>query len=116
MRKYHVRFGGGPRETYSPNGEQRASGLPNHLTGKHETYGELRAEHETIAEASAYVVLAHFGLDSGERSFPYVAVWAHDRTVLRGVLGTIQGVATTLISRVEAQNGGAMPQKPDYLR
>jgi antirestriction protein ArdC len=90
--------------------------LSHHLTGKHESYGELRAEHETIAEASAYVVLAHFGLDSGQRSFPYVATWAQDRAVLRGVLGTIQGVANTLISRVEAQNGGAMPQKPDYLR
>src|SRR5712692_7915095 len=31
---------------------------------------------ETIAEATAYVVCAHFGLDTGERSFPYIAVWA----------------------------------------
>lgn len=77
--------------------------LAHHLTGKHETYGELRAEHEMIAEASAYVVLAHFGFDSGARSFPYIAVWAKERTALREVLGTIQGVANTLISRVEAQ-------------
>lgn len=76
--------------------------LAHHLTGKHESYGALRAEHETIAEASAYVVLAHFGLDSGARSFPYVATWAREQAVLREVLGTIQGVANTLISRVEA--------------
>jgi antirestriction protein ArdC len=84
--------------------------LSHHLTGKHETYGELRAEHETIAEASAYVVLAHFGLDSGERSFPYVATWAQDRAVLRGVLGTIQGVANTLITHVEEQHAVSASQ------
>ena len=31
MRKYPVRFGGGPMETYLPNGGQRASGLPYHV-------------------------------------------------------------------------------------
>lgn len=44
--------------------------LGHHFTGLHETYGEHRAEHETIAESVAYVVLARYGLDSGERSFP----------------------------------------------
>jgi hypothetical protein len=79
--------------------------LAHHLTGKHETYGEFRDEHETIAEATAYVVLAHFGLDSGARSFPSIATWARDRAVLRGVLGTTQGVASTIVSKIEAQHG-----------
>ena len=33
---------------------------------------ESNPEEETIAESVAYVVCAHFGLDTGERSFPYV--------------------------------------------
>lgn len=79
--------------------------LGHHFSGKHETYTEHRDAHETVAEASAYVVLAHFGLDSGARSFPYVATWAKERTVLREALGAIQGVANILITRVEAQHG-----------
>jgi hypothetical protein len=79
--------------------------LAHHVTGKHETYGAFRDEHETIAEATAYVVLAHFGLDSGARSFPYIATWAQDRTILKRVLGTIQGVAGTIVSQIEAQHG-----------
>lgn len=79
--------------------------LSHALTGQHETYDEHRDEHETIAEASAYVVLKHFGLDSSARSVPYVASWSQDRAVLRGVLGTIQGTANTIISRIEANYG-----------
>ena len=75
--------------------------LAHHFTGMHETYSEKREEHETAAEAVAYVVLAHFGLDSGTRSFPYIATWAKDTATLRGVLGTIQGVAHTIISQLE---------------
>lgn len=79
--------------------------LAHHFTGIYERYDEHRAEHETIAEASAYVVLKHFGLESGERSIPYVAAWSQDRATLKGVLGTIQGVSNTIISRIEAQHG-----------
>jgi hypothetical protein len=67
----------------------------------HETYSEKREEHETTAEAVAYVVLAHFGLDSGTRSFPYIATWAKDTTTLKGALGTIQAVASAIIGRIE---------------
>lgn len=84
--------------------------LAHHVTGTHETYDEYRDAHETIAEATAYVTLAHFGLDSGARSFPYVATWAKERAALRAVLGTIQGVANTLITRVEAQHGLPTPR------
>lgn len=56
-----------------------------------------RAERETVAEAVAYVVAAHHGLDTGERSFPYVALWAQDRTRFQLQLGTIQHVAGRLI-------------------
>jgi antirestriction protein ArdC len=77
--------------------------LAHHFTGMHETYSAKREEHETIAESVAYVVLAHHGLDSGTRSFPYIATWAQDRPTLRGALGTIQRVAHTIISRLGQQ-------------
>lgn len=60
-----------------------------------------RPEQETVAESTAYVVCAHFGLDTGERSFPYIATWAKDRHVLREALGTIQKVSAIIIDRVE---------------
>jgi hypothetical protein len=59
-------------------------------------------ENETIAESVAYVVLSHFGLDSGERSFPYIAVWSKRPDVLKGVLGTIQKVSATIIDGLDA--------------
>jgi hypothetical protein len=57
-------------------------------------------ESETQAEGIAYVVLAHFGVDSGARSFPYVATWAQDRNVLKGALSTIQTVSSGMIDRL----------------
>ena len=35
-----------------------------------------RAECETVAEATAFVVAAHQGIDTGSYSFPYIATWA----------------------------------------
>jgi hypothetical protein len=49
---------------------------------------------ETEAEAVSYVVLAHQGLDSGERSFPYIATWSKDKTVLKAAMANIQTVST----------------------
>lgn len=56
-------------------------------------------ESETEAEGIAYVVLAHHGLDSGERSFPYVATWSQDKAILRAALARIQQVSLTMIER-----------------
>ncbi len=41
-----------------------------------------RRDAETIAESVAFSVGAHFGFDSGVRSFSYVALWAEDKKVL----------------------------------
>jgi antirestriction protein ArdC len=60
------------------------------------------AESETIAESVAYVTLAHYGLDSGLRSFPYVATWSRLPAVLRGALHQIETVSRTLIDRTDA--------------
>ncbi len=50
-------------------------------------------------------MLAHFGLDSGERSFPYVATWAKDRHILRAALGTMQRVSGVMLDRLEGEGG-----------
>ncbi len=61
-------------------------------------------ENETIAESVAYVVCGHYGLDTGERSFPYVAVWSENRQVFQKVLGRIQTTAARIIDGLEGQN------------
>ena len=78
---------------------QRTKTLAHEL-GHHLARVDNRAENECIAEGIAYIVCAHFGIDTGERSFPYVAGWAKDRTTLRNVLGTIQAASAALIDGV----------------
>jgi antirestriction protein ArdC len=58
---------------------------------------------ESLAESVAYVVCAHFDLETGERSFPYVAAWSLKPAVLRGLLTRIQRISGQLIDQVEAQ-------------
>jgi hypothetical protein len=58
-------------------------------------------ENETIAESVAYVVCGHFGLDTGERSFPYIAVWSQNRQTFQAVLGKIQTTAARIIDGIE---------------
>jgi len=56
---------------------------------------------ETIAESSAYVVGAHYGFDTGVRSFPYVALWSQDEKVLKENLAAIRKVASTILQGLE---------------
>lgn len=84
---------------------QRTKTLAHEL-GHHIARVDDRAENECIAEGIAYVVCAHFGIDTGERSFPYVAGWAKDKAVLKNVLGTIQSASSTLIEGVRANGAG----------
>jgi len=72
--------------------------LGHHFSGIHGT----RPEEECIAESVAYVVCAHFGLETGEASFPYVATWAKEPIVFQKVLGTIQSVSAAIIEGLEA--------------
>lgn len=66
-----------------------------------------RADAETIAESTAFVVGAHFGFDTGTRSFPYVAVWSKDKKVLEGNLAAIRDVSTRMIAGIEGVEGEA---------
>jgi antirestriction protein ArdC len=62
-------------------------------------------ESETEAEAVSYVVLARHGLDSGERSFPYVATWSRDPQLFKRTLGRIQDLSGRLIDLLERAAG-----------
>jgi hypothetical protein len=62
------------------------------------------AEEETVAESVAYVVCACFGLDTGERSFPYVATRSKDTQVFKRALGRIADLSGQLVDRLERQN------------
>ncbi|MDD5701279.1 MAG: ArdC-like ssDNA-binding domain-containing protein [Dehalococcoidales bacterium] len=52
---------------------------------------------ETIAESAAFAVGAHYGFDSGVRSFPYVAVWSEEKKVLEENLAAIRKVTGKII-------------------
>jgi hypothetical protein len=52
-----------------------------------------------------YVVLSHFGLDSGVRSFPYIANWTKDKRTLKGIMGEIQRVSGKIIRGCEDMLG-----------
>lgn len=80
---------------------QRTKTLAHEL-GHHVARVDDRAENECIAEGIAYVVCGHFGIDTGERSFPYVATWAQDKAVLKDVLRTIRAASSTLIEGITA--------------
>ena len=53
-----------------------------HCLADHRPGAIDRADGETVAESVAFVVLQHYGVDTGEYTFPYVAGWAKDRVVL----------------------------------
>ncbi len=61
-----------------------------------------RRDAETIAESAAFSVGAHFGFDTGTRSFPYVALWAQDKKVLEQNLAAIRQVTTRIIDGIES--------------
>jgi antirestriction protein ArdC len=59
-----------------------------------------RPDKETLAESAAFVVLSHFGIDSREYSFPYVARWARDTAILKRNLELIQETSHAIISGI----------------
>lgn len=60
-----------------------------------------RADAEVLAESAAFVVGAHFGFDSGIRSFPYIALWSRDRKLLAANLDAIRKVSSSMIGSLE---------------
>lgn len=57
-----------------------------------------RSQKECEAESVAYVVCQHYGIDTSEYSFPYVASWSSDKEIpeLKASLDTIRSVIAEL--------------------
>lgn len=80
-----------------------------------------RHTREVEAESVAYVVCQHFGIDTSEYSFGYVAAWSSGRDAreLKASLETIRQTASTLISDItdrlpQLQKGrGVLPDRTD---
>jgi len=60
-----------------------------------------RSDAETIAESVAFTIGAHYGFDTGARSFPYVAIWSKDKKVLEANLASIRKVSAKIFDGLE---------------
>ncbi len=62
-----------------------------------------RNQRETEAESVAYIVCQHFGIDTADYSFGYLATWASDKEVpeLKASLDTIRNTASDMIEKIE---------------
>ena len=67
--------------------------------------GEQKSKNqkETEAESVAYVVCQHYGIDTSDYSFAYVATWSADKEVpeLKASLDTIRRTAADLIVKID---------------
>jgi hypothetical protein len=92
---------------YHIDGDQATKTLTHetaHVVAGH-TLGMKHRDVETVAESAAYVVLARYGLDSAGYSFPYIAHWAQDRTILKRNLDTVQRVSSAIIAGIDGGSG-----------
>ncbi|MBY5035333.1 toprim domain-containing protein [Streptococcus gallolyticus] len=67
--------------------------------------GYTRSERELQAESVAFVVASHYGLDTGEYSFGYLAGWSRDKeglSDLEAQLEIVQKEASSLIKRLDS--------------
>ena len=75
-----------------------------HSKEAREASGETKSKNqqETEAESIAYVVCQHYGIDTSEYSFPYVATWSADKEVpeLKASLETIRSTASWMITKI----------------
>lgn len=58
---------------------------------------------EVEAESIAYVVCQHYGIETGENSFGYIAMWSKNKTLLelQASLKVIRDTASDLIGRID---------------
>lgn len=69
-------------------------------------YAADKAGKETRAEAVAFVVCSHFGIDTSDYSFPYLASWASkDTKELTGQMELIQKTSCEIITNMEKHLG-----------
>lgn len=65
--------------------------------------GQTRSSKEVEAESVAYTVCQHYGIDTSDYSFAYVAAWSEGKELpeLKESLGTIQKAASELIATID---------------
>ncbi len=73
------------------------------LHSNREENAQTRSGREIEAESVAYTVCQHFGIDTSEYSFGYVAAWANDKELveLKASLLTIRNAASSMIDDIE---------------
>ena len=80
--------------------------MENNLKDQHYKNMGITLQMDTLAfeaESVAYVVCQHYGIDTAEYSFPYVAGWSSDKEVpeLKASLDTIRRAAADLIVKID---------------
>lgn len=76
-----------------------------HLVADHKSNADNRKDAEAVAEGAAFIVAAHFDLDTEGYSAPYIAGWAEDMARVRRLLDRVGKVAGEIIDAAEAQGG-----------
>ena len=77
------------------------------LHSKEATYGtdekKTKNQKETEAESVAYVVCKHYGIDTSDYSFAYLATWSKDKETpeLKASLDTIRRTASEMITKID---------------
>lgn len=79
-----------------------------HHVAEHNQFS-AKEDRETVAEGAAFVVLNHFGIDSSDYTFGYVAGWAEDKEVLHRNLVAIQKTSKLVINAIERMGDTLSP-------
>ena len=76
--------------------------------------GKDRRTKEVEAESVAFVVCSHYGIDTSDYSFAYVAGWSSNRELneLKSSLDTIQKQAADLIDRIDTRFMELLKEQP----
>ena len=74
------------------------------LEEKSEIVNQTRSSKEVEAESVAYTVCQHYGIDTSDYSFAYVAGWSHGKETpeLKASLNTIRKTANEMITEIDA--------------
>lgn len=90
--------------------------MENNLKDQHYKNMGIRPQMETLtfeAESVAYVVCQHFGIDTSDYSFGYVAGWSKGKELdeLKASLDTIRSCAAGLIDAIAEKCPSLQPKK-----
>lgn len=92
--------------------------MENNLKDQHYKNMGIKPEMETLtfeAESVAYVVCNHFGLDTSEYSFSYIASWSSGKNMkeLRASMDTIRKTSADMIGQIEGKLKELQIERPE---